>query len=268
MWMIGVALILGAVGLVMNYFSQKRKLEQMEATETSTVEFLESLRKSMAEGVGAGSLNYVTEVKGKIVCDEPIVSELAGVECVFYSMTVTREYEEAYYERDQQGRTHRRIRTGYDPVASNQRSTPFYVQDATGRIRIRPDGAEFVGEEVHSRFESAEQHGGGFLQIGRMRIELPRSYSGGDRRTIGYHFEEEAVPVGSEVYVLGEATDREGELCIVRPMDKDKKLIVSTRSEEELARQGQSSMKISVFGAIACIILGIAAIVYDLMQQQ
>ena len=67
MWIFGILLIVLAIVLAGVYLSDKRKLAQMEATETSSAEFLKSLATSMADGVGAGSLRYLSEIKGKTV---------------------------------------------------------------------------------------------------------------------------------------------------------------------------------------------------------
>lgn len=84
----GVALIFIGTLLFRSFSLSGKKMEAMESTETSTVEFLNSLSQSMAEGVGAGSFRYASEIKGKVVCHEPLISELAQVECVHYFKSV------------------------------------------------------------------------------------------------------------------------------------------------------------------------------------
>lgn len=263
MWIIGIILIVIAAVLVFVYLSNKRKLAQMEATETSSVEFLNSLATSMADGVGAGSLRYFAEIKGKIVCQEPLVSELAGGDCVYYSMSVDREYEETYYENDEEGNREKKIRQGSENVAGNKRSIPFYVEDATGRIKVKQEGAEIISEKVYSRFEADISGNISFLKIGQMNIEIPASNHDGDRRILGYRYNEEAIEVGRDVYVLGEVTDRDVELCVVSPLDKDKKFIISTKGEEALLREGKTSMNLSLIGAIICGIIGIGMLIFS-----
>ncbi|NJL60449.1 MAG: hypothetical protein HC887_13230, partial [Desulfobacteraceae bacterium] len=52
----GIVCIVIAIVLVFQVSSNKKKLDAIQSVETHTVEFLESLRTSMAEGVGQGSL--------------------------------------------------------------------------------------------------------------------------------------------------------------------------------------------------------------------
>ncbi len=263
MWIAGLILIAISAVLVYLYRSQKSRLGVMQSTQTSQVQMLRELAQSMREGVGEGSLAYLTEVKGKVVCDEPLQSELGGVECVYYSMRIEREYEETYYENDQQGRRQRRTRTGSDTVAENQRSTPFLVDDTTGQIQIDPGGAEFVAEKVVSRFEPGGDSSGGEIRLGSFSLSLP-SLSG-DRRTLGYRFEEEAIPLGRNIYVLGEAVELNGELRLKQPGEGQ--FIISLKGEEELMRDSQSSATWLLVGSIACVLIGVGLLVAGLLQR-
>jgi type II secretory pathway pseudopilin PulG len=256
---VGVILIGIGAGLILSSSASKGKAEAMESTETSSVDFLNSLAQSMSEGVGSGTLSYACEVKGKVVCSQPLVSELAQVKCVYYSMRVDRQYEETYYEEDKQGHRERKTRTQYETVASNTRSVSFDVEDGTGNIKINPGNAEFVTEKVLSRFETGASAGKKRLSVGSFTLNVSDYPRGGDRRTIGYRFEEQAIPTGRNVYILGEANDRDGQLSISVPKDGGK-LIISVKGEEELLRNEKSSAKMKLIGAVVCAVLGVAAI--------
>ena len=258
----GLVSLVVSVVLVYLYRSQKGRLGIMQSTQTSQVQMLRELAQSMKEGVGEGSFTYMTEVKGTVVCKTPLKSELEGAECVYYFMRIEREYEETYYENDQQGRRQRRTRTGSDTVSENKRSTPFLVDDTTGQIAIDPGGAEFVAEKVVSRFEPGGDDSGGEIRIGSFSLTLPSLT--GDRRTLGYRFEEEAIPVGRDIYVLGEATELNGELRVKQPQEGQ--FIISLKGEEELVRQSQSSATWLLVGSIACALLGVGLLVAGLVK--
>ena len=68
-------------------------------------------------------------------------------------------------------------------VSDDEHSVPFYVEDATGRMRVRPDGAEVDAEKVVDRFEDAEA---GFFSS-----------------KLGDRYVEEILAVDAPVYVLG-----------------------------------------------------------------
>lgn len=261
MWIFGIILIGVSGFLVYLYKSKKQKLHLISSTETSTVEFIKSLASSMTEGVGKGHLQYGAEIKGKIECDRPIKSEIAGAECVYYAMKVARKYEETYYITDKDGRRMRQTRTATEILASNRRSVPFYVNDGTGRIKVDPGKAEIIAEKILSRFEP-HTGSGGVIRIGSFSFNIPSGFMGGDRRTLGYSFEEEAILTGRDVYVLGEVSDADGELCIQRAPEQGK-FIVSAKSEEELTGQIQKEITLMIVGSILCAIAGVVLIIFD-----
>jgi hypothetical protein len=261
-YIIGIVLVLGAVGMFIGAGAQKRKLTRIKATETSTAADLAALAASVGKEIGPGSFNQVAEVKGVIECGGPLVSELTQTACVYYSMSVTREYEETYWENDDKGNRVQRTRRGSEPVAGNTRSIGFLVRDKTGAIAVDPTGASFVSEKALSRFEQGTVDGG--LKLGRFTFDLARLAIGGGRRTIGFRYEESVIPVGRDVYVLGEAVDSGDRLRIGKPAQKGAGFIVSLKSEEELVKGAEAvstgltiGSAVAAVGGIACVVLGI-----------
>ena len=265
MLFVGIGLLVLAVILFAVSVAQKNKLYQMRSTETFTAKALTESAASVAGEIGAGSFNQITEIKGKSVCDNPITSELAQKECVYYSMRITREYEEDYWDTDSEGRRTRKTRRGSDTVASNVRSTPFYVEDSTGKIKVNPEGCLAVTETVMSKFEPGQRNTGR-MKIGRFSIDFGGlSPLSGGRRTIGYRYEEEIIPIGRDLYVLGEATDKSSELQIAKPDDKKKKFIVSVKSEETLVKSAKSTSAGLMMGATVSAVAGTVVIVLNVV---
>jgi hypothetical protein len=253
---IGIGLVAVSIALFVGYSFQNKKLFQMKSTETSKINELKEISSAVAADIGAGSFNQITEVKGRAMCDNPLTSELAKAKCVYYSMSVTREYEETYWDTDANGNRVQRTRKGSDSVAHNTRSTPFYIQDATGKIKINPEGASFVTEKAYSRFEPGEVHGSS-LRIGGLTINLGSITQSSQRRTIGYRYEEDIIPLNRDLYVLGEAADSSGELCVQKPAKKENKFIISVKSEDELTRSAQGAVKVLL---ILSMIAGVGGI--------
>jgi hypothetical protein len=257
MWIAGSILVLLAIGLVIGSFSQKNKAYLIQSTDTSTAKALQEGAADVAKEIGAGSFNQITEVKGNCVCDNPLTSELAQRECVYYSMRVTREYEEDYWDTDSEGRRVQRTRRSSETVANNSNSTPFYVQDATGRVRVDPSGASFTTEKVLSRFEPRATVERGNFRLGSFLFDVAtRGMS--NHRTIGYRYEEEIIPVGRRLYVLGEASDRDGEVSVIKPSKKNTQFIVSVKSEEELVSGAKKAALWCNIGGIVSLLAGAA----------
>lgn len=264
---IGIVLFIVGAFLVWNYFKQKKRMEAISGVETSTAASLQELCQSVAGEIGKGSFEEVAEVKGVIECEQPIESEIGKQSCVHYSMRVTREWEEDYYERDQQsGRDVKKTRKGSDTVSSNIRSVPFKVRDDTGTILVNPNDANIDGEQIVDRFEPQTAISGGTISFGNFSFSLGGIASGGGRRTLGYRFKESILPLNRNVYVLGSASDSSGELMIQKPREKGKQFLISLKSEEELLASSQSGMKWSLYGAIACFVVGVILVIVQFVQ--
>jgi hypothetical protein len=257
---VGAVLVLAAVGMFFGSRGQARKLEQIRSVQTSTAAELADLAGSVGKEIGAGSFNQISEVKGTVECANPLVSELSQTQCVYYRMSVTREYEETYWETDDQGNRTQRTRRGSENVAGNTRSCAFMVRDATGTISVEPDGASFVDEKVFSQFEQSGDRGPARM-FGSFNFD-PGFYSqASGRRTLGYKLEESAIPLGRPLYVLGEAVDSDGRLRIRKPDKKGAAFIVSLKSEEQLEKGAKSAAGGLKIAAIVCAVLGVAGVV-------
>lgn len=202
-----------AAGLLV-YFRRRqlRKTGLMRDTETSSA--------ATAAETAVGTL---VEVKGALRCDEPLTSEMAGRECAYYVSRVIREYRET--DRDADGDLKTRRRT--EVMAESERFAPFTVEDASGAIEVRGEGAEVDALEVTNRFEEAADSGGG-LKIGGVTVQL-----GQGEHTLGYRHVEHVLPIDGPVYVLG-TVRADGRIGAPEGEDGEGRFLISHRSEEDL----------------------------------
>lgn len=263
MLIIGSLFVFIALAFVIAYLVQKRKYGTIRATPTFSVEQLQSLSDDLARRGEAGSLRFITEVKGRVGCDQPLIAELTETECVYYRMKVEWEYEEIFYEEEGDDRREHK-REEEEVLAERKEAVPFWIEDATGRIAIDPEGAELIAKQTLSRTDDDEGLPDEEIRMGRFVMEAPWKTSDEERRPKEYRFEEEAIPVGQEVYVLGEVVDSDGALRMQKPMHG--KFIISTRREESLLREGKLTMLGLVLGTIAFGLVGLAMIVLDLTK--
>lgn len=254
----GVLTAIG-IGLLFARRSKKDKLLELKFTQTATAKELHDLCNSVAAELGnAGGFSQMTEVKGIIECDAPLTSELAKHPCVYYAMTVEERYEETVTEKDSQGREVRRTRTATSTVASNTQRTEFKVRDQTGTMTIDPTHADMDGVQILSKYEPAPSKGG--FSFGSFALNAS------ERKVLGYQLTETTIPLNRRTYVIGEATDRSGRLLIQKPADKEKPFIVTLKSEEELTRSTESTIKGLAIGAIACFVIAAAVLVFSIVK--
>jgi hypothetical protein len=252
-----VGVVLGLVSLVVSGFlvwkwrAAKESIYQMKVAEARPVRELKSMAGEIATEIGRGSFNEVCEVVGKLGSDEPLAGELSGEPCAYFRTTISRKWEEEVEEWDEQQKKHvKRTRSGSEVVSSTERRALAWIDDGTGRLDLRLDGAKMDLVEVEDRFEPGKKPS---------REGLKFSKHEGNRRTLGFRYEEELLPLGVQVYVLGEVTDSEG-LAMRKPSDANKRFLVSTKSEEEMLRGAEKSKTLSLIGAVAAAAIGVLAI--------
>ena len=250
MFLAVIFLLVGVVAWVvvgvLLYFRRKTlaKTEVMSRVATSAA--------TDVSGMAPGS---PVEVKGTLRCESPLESEMAGQACAYYLSQVIREYQETHRDSDGDLETRRRS----EVVASNERFAPFAVEDGSGAVGVRGEGAEVDALEVMNRFER-DTGGAGSVTLGGLTVNL-----GGGERTIGYRHVESVLPVDAPVYVLG-AVQEDGEVGAPPPGDEEGRFLISYRSEEQLEKKFRRdalwlaliALGLFVFGAIF-IAVGVAA---------
>ena len=233
-----------AVGVLL-YFRQRTlgKTESMRRVDTSA-----------AADASAAAPGALVEVKGTLRCEEPLQSEMAGERCAYYLSQVIREYQDTDRDADGDLKTRRRS----EVVASNERFAPFVVEDGSGAIGVRGEGAEVDAVEVMNRFERDTGEAGS-ITLGGLKVNL-----GTGERTIGHRHVESVLPVDAPVYVLG-TVHRDGEIA-APDGDEGGRFLISHRSEEQLEKKykkdalwlGLIALGLFVFGLIF-VAVGVAA---------
>ncbi|GAU69743.1 hypothetical protein SSP35_14_00770 [Streptomyces sp. NBRC 110611] len=231
----------------------------MESTETLPVQDLRALHEAAAEAAGGGHFRYCCEVVGQARPHKSGVlrSELEGLDCVWHKHKITRRYKETY--RDSNGNRKRRTRT--EVLSEHSSSTAFFVEDATGKMVIRPGEHGVVGaEKVLDRFDPHTGGSGSRLTIGPLNLNL-----GGGDGTIGFRREEWVVRPGSRFYVHGEATDSDGRLVLGAP-EEGGVFIMSVKSEQELLRAENHKVLVFGVGTVLAVVAGIVFLVLGLIR--
>jgi hypothetical protein len=257
---VGVVMMAAAGGLL---WLAKQKIAvagEMAATETSTCASVRQICEEVAKEVGAGSFRQRVEVKGTLKSAAPVTAELSKTPVAKFSTTVQRKYEETRDVKDADGKTRRETHTHAETVSELSGTAPCYVEDATGRLDIVLEDANPEMQKVVDKFDPHQETMGGDLARLLANAVLDK---GGGRRTLGYHSSEQVLPLGREVYVLGEASDAGGALKVGKGSGT---LVVSLKSEEELVGSAKSAALMARVGAGACLVVGLVLVVMGLVR--
>ena len=106
----------------------------------ATIDELSHLHERVLAEIGSGLFAQRAGLEGILECENPLTSELSNTPCAAFKYRVERHWEEEYEERDEHGKRVRRVRSGSERVAGNERRVPFMLRDATGRDPDRAGG--------------------------------------------------------------------------------------------------------------------------------
>jgi len=269
---IGLVLIGISVGLWFYRKSQMEKSFNIRYQETTTAKNIWENYEDIVKAVGNGNYTEIVEVKGIGMIDKPLIGEYSKKPVLYYRTSLVHEYEVQEQQRDSEGRTRWVTVRKSETISTNEQGVPFYLDDNSGKkIMVNLNGAEKITQKIVDKFE--REFSQNYLNQNRntswglQLINFLSSANVGGSRTIGYRFVEEAIPVNARLYVYGEASDRDGELMIVKPKDNKQNFIVSVKSEEELVKDADSAAKGSLIGLIVCAVLGVASIIFGIVAK-
>jgi len=261
MVILGGILLLIALISFLSYRNVKGKLGEILHTETSRIADVQERAEAVAEALGSGYSSDYTEIKGQMETDEILTSALGKRKCVYYRATVTREWEEEEWYKDDEGRERKRMRKGSDTLSSESQWVPFYVNDGSGRLLVDPEHADIDLEESVNRFEPEQgvRFSGNRISLGSFNVQISGSMGGHrGRHTLGYRFQESIFTPGGNLYLLGMVADRGGSLALVKPTEKGQRFIISHKTEEELVAQQETALKVTFW--IAAVAGGLGTI--------
>ncbi len=186
---------------------------------------LRDLPTSKARGVFIG----LVELKGSAEAEAPLRSFLAGQRCVHYRYSVeerwSRTVTEHYTDKDGKSQTRTRHESGWNTVASGGETMPFYLQDDTGVVLVRPDGARIEPCTLFS--ETASRGDDLYYAKGP-----PGAVADSDHVR---RFTESGLPLHANLYVVGRARERADLVAPEIAADRDAPVfLISCKSEERV----------------------------------
>jgi hypothetical protein len=202
---------------------------------------IEALPTSRTQGVFIG----LVELKGTAE-GQAFTSFLTEQPCVLYNWSVQEEWRRRVVEtyRDQQGRTQTRTRveSGWSTVDSGGESAPFYLQDETGSVLIHPDGADVRPFSLFSDQVTA-----------RDPLYYGKGPAAGIMDSTGVRrFTEQGIPLHSEIFIVGQARERQDIVAaeIANAPGVPLYLLTSEKEAQVLKRYGRSRDWLGVLGFI------------------
>lgn len=258
---VGAVLIVGAAALL--FFAKKAQetQEKLLVTQTSTCADLAQVLDAVSAELGGVSGGQVTEIKGRTVGGTPVLkAPLSDRDCVWYRSTITEHYRE-YEWRGQEPNRRRELVDKSRGVSDECSTYDIVIDDGTGRITVDLEGCDVDGaEQIMDRRVSDDD---GWAH--RFEIKVGVFSFGNSEGITGYQHQEWIIPVGEEVYAIGEARKDGNGLRLAKAREKGVPFMVSTRGEEEvMASKGKQALWMRI-GAGACVVAGTGLLIAGLL---
>jgi hypothetical protein len=172
-WLVLIAIVLApsAVFLLWAWRSSRAEMALMRGTETTPAADVVKLPE--------GS---VVEVKGRLRCAAPLTAELSKTPCAHFAVSVERDYEIVGYDANRKSSC--RVRKT-QLVQWSTMSSPFEIEDESGRATVVPENASVEGIAAINRYDVPEDDAG--------------ETASGNHRTLGFRYQETHLPLDAEI---------------------------------------------------------------------
>ena len=260
-------LIIAVVVFLFQTFSTKKHLDQLTSSGRQKLgEVLTAYRETKKELGDMGEENTVSEkmtIVGNPSCESPLISPLGQKPCIYYEVKVTSNYVEHYQERDSNGNMQNRTRNKTDVLEQNTNSTRFKLDDGTDSVIVDPRDGQFDGLTTSvDRSEVRQPTAGPTLSFGGFSLSLPSTINANQSpQTI--HYQEKIIGLDRKLTVVGTLCDKMGELLIEK--NGKTKVIVSTKSPDEMLAETESTMKTQRIIMAACGAIGLVLLIIGII---
>ena len=199
----------------------------------------------------------LVEINGSIRSEKPLQAPYSNRECVYY-FSKTEEKLEKFTRRDGSAVVPTiQHRTTDEKV----HMTSFQVDDGSGCIWVSPEGAKIVPCAVIDRFDEKTQDEGGILAGVARMIGIE-----GTERVLGHSRKEEILPIGQQVYILGELDTSGGTPRVKKPSSITDDFLISVRSGEDVVasakKRGATFFRLGLIFFVAGVALTIFSFAY------
>jgi hypothetical protein len=206
---------------------------------------IDDLPTAKTQGVFIG----LVELKGTAESIAPFSGFLSGQRCVQYHYHVdehwSRTVTETYTDSDGKTQTRTKEESGWTTVAQSGEMGEFYLQDDTGTVRVRPEGAKIEPSVFFD--ETCDRLHPLYYTKGP-----PQSVADSDHRR---RFVENGIALHAPLFVVGHARERADVVAPEIAADKEAPMfLISTRTEEKVrAGLGYGIWALTILGLVGFV---------------
>ena len=181
-------------------------------------------------------------LEGNISCDEPLISPLGKIECVYFNY----------------------VDSGRSSFKRMEKSVPFFLENPTGKILIDPKG-KTPEASIMYEFRAPPTPEDKVEKAIDVAIEVAKDALDDKSHSYEKYFEDRGpddseigLKVGQYLYVVGEVKKKDNSLVLTHPENSNKRFIITYRLKKNIV----SSLRTGIYGWIMSAIMFIAVGVY------
>ena len=240
------------------------KAVDVQYMKTTPLAELKQTFADMASGSLDASFRQYVELQGAAASATPPHTPYSQQSVAFYDAELVQVYEAQENYTDDQGRQQQRTVRKEQSVTKEKSTEPLLLKDAatgeTVMLDLQDNGLHLDLINGCDRFEPNQN----MNTYGFFNSYVPRQLGS---RTLGYRMKEKIIPLGQQLYVLGEAYLRNGSICVGRPSDSKKSFIISTKSEAQIAREAKTGSTVALIGGAVLAVVGVVVAVLGLLPK-
>lgn len=257
---LGIALIL--LGGYLVVFQRKKLAAETLEIQSQDTKTIPEVREAL-EAMASIDPNYreLVEVKGIAQSEQPVMAPYTGERVAYYMAQTVQVSESTETYTDSKGNRRSRTVRRTDTLCEEESNVPLLLKDSNGDeivIETNGIGSRLDLQRTCDRMDNTcdSRRGRTSVSINNFNISF-----GGGHRIIGYKKIEDTFRLNAPLYALGEAYMQNGRIYLGPPKSPDAPFIVTTKSEQQLVQNKKNAQNLSLFGGIACVVIGIVLMI-------
>ncbi len=252
-----IMLVLGALLAILAPMKIKNKNIEIRFMQTTPVKELKEILEGNAAAGLEGYRHYV-ELKGKAGSEKPVKTPFSEKEVAYYDSNLYQVTEERQTPADK-SKTAQAVKKNETLMSNDKSSQPFYLKDTSClqevTIDISQAGSALEALKTFDRFEPSNN-------LGKYSFFTGNRYSVSGTGTLGFRMTEKTIPLGQNLYVLGEARLENNRIFLGKPVDKKKPFIVSVRDKSDIVSSNKSGANVALVFGILIAAAGILLMIF------
>lgn len=262
MGLVIIGILLVALGVWLAVFQRAKSANvamEIQAQPTKTYDEVKEALEAMQDY----DPNYreTVEFKGYAASSAPVKTPFTNQSVAYYVAETVQVSEDTEEYRDSNGQMKVRTTKHEDKLAEEEASCDLLVKDNAGNeivVETRGIANKLDLVKTTDRLDREDPFANVYVHdSGRIFRRYNTPSYGPRHRIIGYKQIEKTFPLNSALYVLGEAYMVANRIHIGPPRDSKQPYIVTTKSEEQMLKNTQSSQTTAMVGGIISIVGGL-----------